>query len=212
MGQRTTPYKCFGDARAAGVQSQATQWTDAAGYRRKKCSLFNSLNSGTQGISTMKMGVFLTKPDNTTIALHHMILRHLFRLIGGGAFSPPGRIFAARRNPSAWFHRDPVASAPNATAMAFSPDGRLFVCQQGGALRVISGGTLLPTPFTTVTTTAIGRARASGSHFRSEFCHQPVCLRLLHGSHSTDPQSRQPFHREHREPRRRGSRERDGDC
>lgn len=37
------------------------------------------------------------------------------------------------------------------TAMAFAPDGRLFVCEQGGALRVISGGVLLPAPFTTVT-------------------------------------------------------------
>ncbi len=33
-------------------------------------------------------------------------------------------------------------SAP--TAMAFAPDGRLFVCQQGGRLRVIKNGALLP--------------------------------------------------------------------
>lgn len=38
------------------------------------------------------------------------------------------------------------------TAMAFAPDGRLFVCQQGGALRVITAaGALLTTPFTTAT-------------------------------------------------------------
>ncbi len=40
----------------------------------------------------------------------------------------------------------------NPTAMAFSPDGRLFVCLQAGQLRVIENGTLLPTPFVTVTT------------------------------------------------------------
>jgi glucose/arabinose dehydrogenase len=45
-------------------------------------------------------------------------------------------------------------SAP--TAMAFTPDGRLFVTQQGGALRVIKNGALLPTPFVTVTTTSSG--------------------------------------------------------
>ena len=39
-------------------------------------------------------------------------------------------------------------SAP--TAMAFAPDGRLFVCEQGGRLRVIKDGALLPTPFLTV--------------------------------------------------------------
>jgi glucose/arabinose dehydrogenase len=38
-----------------------------------------------------------------------------------------------------------VGSAP--TAMAFAPDGRLFVCLQGGQVRVIKNGTLLPAPF-----------------------------------------------------------------
>ena len=42
------------------------------------------------------------------------------------------------------------------TAMAFAPDGRLFVCQQGGALRVLKHGVLLPAPFLTVTVSAIG--------------------------------------------------------
>ena len=30
------------------------------------------------------------------------------------------------------------------TAMQFAPDGRLFVCEQGGRLRVIKNGALLP--------------------------------------------------------------------
>jgi hypothetical protein len=42
------------------------------------------------------------------------------------------------------------------TAMAFAPDGRLFVCQQGGQLRVIKDGALLPAPFLTVTVNAAG--------------------------------------------------------
>lgn len=37
------------------------------------------------------------------------------------------------------------------TAMAFAPDGRLFVAEQGGDLRVIKDGVLLPTPFLSVT-------------------------------------------------------------
>jgi len=36
------------------------------------------------------------------------------------------------------------------TAMAFAPDGRLFVCQQTGALRIIKNGQLLSVPFVTV--------------------------------------------------------------
>src|SRR4029453_11991596 len=37
------------------------------------------------------------------------------------------------------------------TAMALAGDGRIFVCQQGGALRVIKNGALLSTPFVTLT-------------------------------------------------------------
>jgi len=43
--------------------------------------------------------------------------------------------------------------------MAFAPDGRHFVCQQGGQVRVIENGGLLSTPFTTVTVTAAGSGR-----------------------------------------------------
>ena len=39
-----------------------------------------------------------------------------------------------------------VATVGAPTALAFTPDGRLLVATQGGALRVVSGGTLLPTP------------------------------------------------------------------
>src|SRR6266436_312740 len=49
-----------------------------------------------------------------------------------GADLPPG--FAERQ----------IASGlTGATAMAFAPDGRLFVCQQGGQLRVVKNSTLL---------------------------------------------------------------------
>ena len=36
-----------------------------------------------------------------------------------------------------------VQGLASPTAMAFAPDGRLFVCQQGGQLRVIEDGVLL---------------------------------------------------------------------
>lgn len=38
------------------------------------------------------------------------------------------------------------------TALAFAPDGRIFVTQQTGALRVVKAGALLPTPFFSITT------------------------------------------------------------
>jgi glucose/arabinose dehydrogenase len=42
------------------------------------------------------------------------------------------------------------------TALAFAPDGRIFVCLQTGALRVIKNGALLPTPFVTLTVNSVG--------------------------------------------------------
>jgi glucose/arabinose dehydrogenase len=44
----------------------------------------------------------------------------------------------------------------NPTAMAFAPDGRIFVAQQSGALRVIKDGALLATPFITLSVNSDG--------------------------------------------------------
>src|SRR5215470_13845841 len=49
-----------------------------------------------------------------------------------------------------------AAGLTNPTAMALAPDGRIFVCEQGGNLRVIKNGTLLATPFLTVTVDSSG--------------------------------------------------------
>src|SRR5262245_60062131 len=37
-----------------------------------------------------------------------------------------------------------------ATALAVAPDGRVFVCEQAGALRVVRDDRLLPEPFVTL--------------------------------------------------------------
>lgn len=42
------------------------------------------------------------------------------------------------------------------TAMSLTPDGRIFVCEQGGQLRVVKDGALLATPFLTVTVDGAG--------------------------------------------------------
>lgn len=55
------------------------------------------------------------------------------------------------------------------TAMEFAPDGRLFVCLQGGDLRVISNDALLPAPFVTVPTVADGERGLLGVTFDPDF-------------------------------------------
>ena len=49
--------------------------------------------------------------------------------------------------------------------MQFAPDGRLFVCEQGGRLRVIKNGVLLSTPFLTVTVNSVGERGLLGVAF-----------------------------------------------
>lgn len=55
------------------------------------------------------------------------------------------------------------------TAMAFSPDGRLFICEQSGALRVVKNNALVTTPFVTVPTTADGERGLLGVTFHPQF-------------------------------------------
>ena len=57
----------------------------------------------------------------------------------------------------------------NPTAMQFAPDGRLFVCEQGGRLRVIKNGALLSTPFLTVTVSSSGERGLLGVAFDPNF-------------------------------------------
>ncbi len=55
------------------------------------------------------------------------------------------------------------------TAMAFAPDGRLFVCLQSGQLRVIKNGTLLATPFITLSVDSNGERGLLGVAFDPNF-------------------------------------------
>jgi len=48
------------------------------------------------------------------------------------------------------FAETQIAGLSSPTAFAIHPDGRIFVCEQAGTLRVIKNGALLPTPFTTI--------------------------------------------------------------
>ena len=58
-------------------------------------------------------------------------------------------------------------SAP--TAMAFAPDGRLFVSEQGGAMRVVKNGALLADPFVTLRVDSAGERGLLGVAFDPDF-------------------------------------------
>src|SRR5262245_47772364 len=56
-----------------------------------------------------------------------------------------------------------------AVAMDFAPDGRLFVCQQGGKLRVVENGILLPDAFVTLNVDSSGERGLLGIAFDPDF-------------------------------------------
>ena len=57
----------------------------------------------------------------------------------------------------------------NPTVMAFAPDGRLFVAQQNGALRIIENGVLLATPAITLSVNSSGERGLLGIAFDPGF-------------------------------------------
>lgn len=65
-----------------------------------------------------------------------------------------------------------VANAiANPTSLAFAPDGRIFVAEQGGRLRVIKNGTLLPTPFVQLTVDSNGERGLIGITLDPDFAN-----------------------------------------
>jgi glucose/arabinose dehydrogenase len=75
-----------------------------------------------------------------------------------GATLPPG------------FIETTVASGiASPTTMAIAPDGRIFVCSQSGALRVIKNGVLLTTPFVTLSVDSVGERGLLGVAFDPNF-------------------------------------------
>jgi glucose/arabinose dehydrogenase len=80
--------------------------------------------------------------------------------------SPSGK---ATTLPAGFAETQIATGITDPTAMAFAPDGRLFVCQQTGQLRIIKNGTLLSTPFLTVTTDTADERGLLGVAFDPNF-------------------------------------------
>jgi glucose/arabinose dehydrogenase len=62
-----------------------------------------------------------------------------------------------------------VANLVGPTAMAIAPDGRIFVCQQKGQLRVVKNDVLLPTPFVTLSVDSTEERGLLGVAFDPDF-------------------------------------------
>ena len=67
------------------------------------------------------------------------------------------------------FTETSIGGLSNATAFQIAPDGRIFVCQQGGQLRVIKNGALLATPFISLSVDSSGERGLLGIAFDPNF-------------------------------------------
>jgi hypothetical protein len=95
-----------------------------------------------------------------------MLSSLLLILVGGGA--------VAANLPSGFSESIVASGLSNPTSMEFAPDGRLFICQQAGQLRVLKNGTLLTTPFLTVTTDSSGERGLLGIAFDPNFVNNQL--------------------------------------
>ncbi len=97
------------------------------------------------------------------------IFSHRFGILGGVAgliLAVSATATTARRG---FEDARVVTGLVQPTAMQFAPDGRLFVCQQEGDLRIIKNGVLLEAPFLTVDTDSRGERGLLGVAFDPNF-------------------------------------------
>jgi glucose/arabinose dehydrogenase len=71
--------------------------------------------------------------------------------------------------PAGFIETTVASGIASPVAMAIAPDGRIFVCSQTGALRVIKNGILLTTPFMTLSVDSTGERGLLGVAFDPNF-------------------------------------------
>src|SRR5258707_764085 len=64
-----------------------------------------------------------------------------------------------------------VSGLTRPTAMTFAPDGRIFVSEQDGKIRVIKNGLMLPTPALTITVSKAGERGVQSTAFDPDFAN-----------------------------------------
>ncbi len=62
-----------------------------------------------------------------------------------------------------------VGNVTNPTAMSFAPDGRLFILEQGGTVRIVKNGLVLPQPFISLNVNSSGERGLLGIAFDPSF-------------------------------------------
>ena len=111
--------------------------------------------------------------DSTAYASGQHVVRVRARNAAGNvsAWSAATVRFGGSRAAPAGFTRDEgwLSGLSDAASFAQAPDGRFFVAQQGGALRVVKNGVLLATPFIQLTVDSNGERGLVGVTLHPDF-------------------------------------------
>jgi glucose/arabinose dehydrogenase len=109
------------------------------------------------------------------IALAITSLQFCFATRGSGvARMPTAKAQGLTALPTGFIETQVASGLANPTAMQFAPDGRLFVCEQAGKLRVIKNGALLASPFVSLAVNSAGERGLLGVAFDPNFATNNV--------------------------------------
>ncbi|MEO8057945.1 MAG: PQQ-dependent sugar dehydrogenase [Burkholderiales bacterium] len=128
---------------------------------------------GTQVGAAGTSGVHSVDVDSTAYTSGQHVVRARARDAAGNLSAWVSRTvqFGGSRGVPAGFTRNEtwVTGLSNATAFAQAPDGRFFVAQQGGALRVVKAGALLTAPMLNLTVDSNGERGLIGVTLHPNF-------------------------------------------
>jgi len=102
--------------------------------------------------------------------MHHAHRRvHLIAIVLAALAHLLAGLASAATLPAGFTETTLASGLANPTAMEVAPDGRIFVTEQGGRVRVVKNGALLATPFATLPVTASGERGLLGVTFDPQF-------------------------------------------
>lgn len=103
--------------------------------------------------------------------------RQMMRVVLGYLILSAGWIFATVTNgatlPAGFSETRIAAGITSPTSMAIARDGRIFVTEQAGRLRIIKNGVLLPDPFVTLSVHSLGERGLLGVALHPDFPSTP---------------------------------------
>ncbi|MCW5665055.1 MAG: PQQ-dependent sugar dehydrogenase [Piscinibacter sp.] len=152
----------------SGTLAVTASATDNVGVTSLEIQLDGqAVTGGSAGGSPLTVNI-----DTTVHAAGQHVLRARARDAAGNTSAWASAVVSfggSRTQPAGFTRSEWVGGLSSATAFAQAPDGRFFVAEQGGTLRVVDNGTLLATPFITLAVDPQGERGLLGVALHPQF-------------------------------------------